>query len=281
MAFVISGVARSEGTPLNGLQCVAYNETRFSSVPVYGSPFPDASAADAGPVISGETYGGFAAYQLAVPTSGTYYVGCYATGDPNQIITWQKKMPTPHTSLQGWTAISATQGVKTTTTTIAAGSNGVNLPTGTINVVSNSGFDSTGQLLINVGPSPIWTLVAYTGLGTNTFTGCTGGAGQLATGQIACIGYRNGSNRRLVMASQPFKAQATGDEALLDIISTVAGQAPQLVAQMGIVFAQNNYEGVFSASFPVDPLGIYGMYQVIGATGLVGPTGALVTTVDS
>jgi hypothetical protein len=63
-------------------------------------------------------------------------------------------------------------------TTITASSNGIVLPTGTINVVSTAGFNSSGTFII-IGGSTI----TYTGKTSTSFTGCTGGSGTLSTGQ--------------------------------------------------------------------------------------------------
>lgn len=61
-------------------------------------------------------------------------------------------------------------------TTIAAGSNGATLPQATINVVSTTGFPTSGQILIQN------QVISYTGLTATTFTGCSGGNVVLATG---------------------------------------------------------------------------------------------------
>lgn len=64
----------------------------------------------------------------------------------------------------------------TPTTTVSSGSNGQTMPQGTINVVSTSGFPSSGQLLVQN------QLVSYTGVTATSFTGCTGGNATLTTG---------------------------------------------------------------------------------------------------
>jgi hypothetical protein len=66
-------------------------------------------------------------------------------------------------------------------TTVAAGSNGVALPTGTINVASTAGFTRSGQILVTISGAQV--LVSYTGITATSFTGCTGGTGTLATSQ--------------------------------------------------------------------------------------------------
>jgi len=74
-------------------------------------------------------------------------------------------------------------------TTIASGSNGVTLPRGTLNVVSTSGFPSSGTLSVQVilnGSYALQTL-EYTGLNSTQFTGVTGGSGLLQTGQYVVL----------------------------------------------------------------------------------------------
>lgn len=67
------------------------------------------------------------------------------------------------------------------TTTIAAGSNGAVLPVATLSVASTTGFPTSGTVeVVTSDGRP--TRVTYTGLGTGTLTGCSGGQGTLATG---------------------------------------------------------------------------------------------------
>jgi hypothetical protein len=65
-------------------------------------------------------------------------------------------------------------------TTIASQSNGVNLPTGTIHVVSTTGFPSSGsvQVVTSAGPQT----VNYSGLTSTSFTGASSGSGTMSTG---------------------------------------------------------------------------------------------------
>lgn len=65
-------------------------------------------------------------------------------------------------------------------TTIASGSNGVSLPTGTINVASTTGFATAGT--ISVITTNGAQTVTYTNTTGTTFTGCSGGTGVMATG---------------------------------------------------------------------------------------------------
>lgn len=64
-------------------------------------------------------------------------------------------------------------------TSISVTSNGVSLPTGTINVGTTSGFNNTGTFLIK----ELGAVITYTGKTSTSFTGCTGGTGILSTGQ--------------------------------------------------------------------------------------------------
>jgi hypothetical protein len=79
-------------------------------------------------------------------------------------------------------------------TLITAGSNNAVLPQATINVLSTSGFDSSGSLVIMTGTAPGSTpnLVHYTGTsGGNSFTGGTDGTGTMLTGQMVLSEYYN------------------------------------------------------------------------------------------
>lgn len=73
------------------------------------------------------------------------------------------------------------------TTNIAAASNGVALPASTINVLSTSGFPTSGSILISTSAGV--QTVTYTGLTSTGFTGCSGGTGNLATGQNVSLSY--------------------------------------------------------------------------------------------
>lgn len=76
-------------------------------------------------------------------------------------------------------------------TTVAAGSNNITLPVGTINVGSTSGFPTSGSLGVEavVNSSIIYSTVNYTNTTGTSFTGCTGGTGTIFTGyQIGAIG---------------------------------------------------------------------------------------------
>lgn len=67
-----------------------------------------------------------------------------------------------------------------TGTTIAVASNGAILPQATINVASTSGFPTSGTIFVVTSTGS--QTVNYTGTTATTFTGCTGGTGTMSTG---------------------------------------------------------------------------------------------------
>lgn len=78
-------------------------------------------------------------------------------------------------------------GFKGVQTTVAAGSNGASFPQGTVNVVDTTGFPAAGLIMIYTGgggATGVPQQVFYTGKTGNTFTGCTGGSGQMSTGAL-------------------------------------------------------------------------------------------------
>jgi hypothetical protein len=98
-------------------------------------------------------------------------------------------------------------------TTIAAASNGVSLPTSTISVASTLGFPPSGTLRIVTGTPGVaggtTNVVAYTGItpagggALGTFTGCSGGTGTMSTGNTVTLAPIVGS-ADLVLAGTDF-----------------------------------------------------------------------------
>lgn len=271
--FTIEGVARVQGVPTNGQQVVAYDEARFGSVPLLGSPFPDASPADAGPVISSEAFGGVGHWKLTVPTADDYYVGNYAIGDPNQVITWiGPRSPTPHTSLQGWTSANAnlTAFRPTTSTLITAGSNGAVLPQTSISVANSAPWTIATHALIAL---PNYVLISVGGTsGGNTLTACSGGTGTLGTNDGVFPAFVNGANRRLVMVTFDATTTGTTDTAWVYALSAVGGAAATVVAEAGVTAPTGGVHTVrFQVSFPIDPFGGYALaQQLVGGGGGTG-----------
>ena len=86
----------------------------------------------------------------------------------------------------------AVAGHAPTSTTVAAGSTGVNVNTftgsGTLHVASSASFPTTGDVTVTISGSK--KKISYTGKGSGTFTGCsvlTGGAGVMATGDVVAL----------------------------------------------------------------------------------------------
>jgi len=277
VAFTIAGPAIDPHNGLNtdGLTCDAFNEETWfpSSSPVANTAepgTPDATDTSGPAGNSGQT----GHYLITVPTSGSYWVATYNSWDPT-VIAWVKVLSHPHTNLQGWTAAviqSANRNV--TETTIAAGSNGVALPTGTINVAATApadplSFASSGYLLIQIGSA--WTVVKYTSKTGTTFTGCTGGSGTLLTAQIVIQGYLSSSYRRQCYVQMSMTTSSAGDDALLSAISTIGGTILNM-GTVGIPFTNitvNNQLAV-QLTFPVDPGGYYGVLPRKAGTAVIG-----------
>lgn len=128
------------------------------------------------------------------PTAGSLYV---TTTNGSQLITYTGVTATSLTGCSGGVGnTSAGGGVFTAFspasnyTTIAAGSSGQVLPQGTINVASTTGFPTSGfiYVLTTLGFQP----VVYTGVTATSFTGCSGGAGTMTTGNPVFISYAQG-----------------------------------------------------------------------------------------
>lgn len=103
-----------------------------------------------------------------------------------QTVTYTGTTGTTFTGAAGGTGIIRTGSYVAQTnraTTIAVGSNGLNLPQATINVASTTGFPASGTIrVITNGNSGGTQTVTYTGVTATTFTGCAGGTGTMATG---------------------------------------------------------------------------------------------------
>jgi len=138
-----------------------------------------------------------------------------------------------------WTEVTSNQTTTATTwpaanTTIAAASNGVSLPTGTINVASTTGFAAAGQIVVLTSAGP--QIVTYTGTGATTFTGCTGGTGTMSTGGLVFFRLRTtiaaGSNGVSLPTGTINVASTTGFAAAGTLLITTSN-GPQLVSYTG------------------------------------------------
>lgn len=108
------------------------------------------------------------------------YIAANKTSTIAGFVAHEPAMQVSQTNLTYTTPVDFCQ--SPTTTTIAAGSNGAVLPQTSISVASTTGFAASGEIRVtnNAGG---YSVIYYTGTsGGNTFTGCLGGAGTLATG---------------------------------------------------------------------------------------------------
>jgi hypothetical protein len=167
-------------------------------------------------------------YSITAPVANV--VGVSATwqadnGLKTGVILWDS---TPAYTTAGTTIINST--------TVAAGSNGVNTNTflgaGVLNVVNTAGFPTSGTIVVPTGTS-VATL-SYTGTTGTTFTGVTTlfGGGALATGGLVSLG----TNDRSVVAG------TTTNQGLIAIahILTLTGTVSPTVA----VKLQHSDDGV-------------------------------------
>ena len=112
--------------------------------------------------------------------AGSYPSTCSGAADANYSFTYVDGTVTVTPSPVGFGAYAT--GVATTT--IAAGSNGVSLPTGTINVASATGAGFTGWVNLTVVTSNGPQSVFCNGAGSTSFSTCTGGSGTMSTGDF-------------------------------------------------------------------------------------------------
>lgn len=126
-------------------------------------------------------------YTITAPVSGVVAVSFSAQSDSGQ----STGVLLNSSDLSVTTVGAVNQG----STTVAAGSNGVNTSTftgsGTLNVASTSGFQTAGGLIVATGGTPAF--ITYTGTTGTTFTGCTTvtGGGAMSTGGAVATGVQD------------------------------------------------------------------------------------------
>jgi hypothetical protein len=125
-------------------------------------------------------------------------------------------------------------------TTITSGSNGQSLPQATINVVSTAGFAASGTILVITSGGQ--QTVTYTGTTATTFTGCSGGAGSMSTGNTVVGGVANtlasGSNGQ------------TLPQSVINVVSTAGFPTTgSFYVTTSDVPQKVNYTGLTSTSF--------------------------------
>jgi hypothetical protein len=114
-----------------------------------------------------------------------------ATSAGSQTVTYTGTTATTFTGCAGGTGNMTTGGAVSQntlsfySTSIAAASNSAILPQSTIFVATTTGFAASGSVEIMTASGT--QTVAYTGIAGNSFTGCTGGTGALATGNAVYV----------------------------------------------------------------------------------------------
>ncbi|MCZ7630874.1 MAG: hypothetical protein M5U19_18335 [Microthrixaceae bacterium] len=114
---------------------------------------------------------------------GTYPSTCSGAADPNHTFSYVDGTVTVTAATPPPITATGHAGYSTLTkaTSITAGSNGVNLPTGTINVTSTTGFKTYVNLTIPTTNGA--QSVFCKGMNATQFTGCSGGPGRCPPGR--------------------------------------------------------------------------------------------------
>jgi hypothetical protein len=272
MAFTVAGAALDphNGLATDGLICDAFNEETWfpSSSPVANTPEPGTpDATDTSGLLGASGVAG--QFLITTPKSGSYWIATYNSWDPT-VIAWVKAITHPHTNLAGWTNVSSI--LSSGQTTIAVGSNGVALPTGTINVANSGAFNSAtwpryALILVSAGN---YQPITYTGVGTGTLTGCSGGTGTLATGQGVYVATVAALYRRFVSITAFCAGGPTlASRATVTPISTINGNTFALAAVGILQSAGLSEKGNFGAAFPCDPSGYYAFQTILSGSGSV------------
>lgn len=138
-------------------------------------------------------------------------------------------------------------------TTVAAGSDGDELPQSAINVASTTGFPSAGTLTICLGnsSSPNAAAVTYTGKTLTTFTGCsvatTGSTGTLATDQqvwgIAVWFNQTGYGGQSPTAFTNQTLLTIGQAYMVPTKRIVGGQAADMAGLLTLIGGQGLWGG--------------------------------------
>jgi hypothetical protein len=191
-------------------------------------------------------------------------------------------LPVPPTNTQGWTlAVDQTANRQLLLATVAAGSNSTLTSSATINVNSTTHWPASGLLLIQCTGEP-WVAIAYTGLTSTSFTGCTQVAGAtytMFTANQLIVAYRSSVNRRQVYINlEVFGSLAgTADIAQIAAVSTVSGACIS-AGSTGLLFWQAAVQVILQSTitFPVDPSGYYGVTPITSNGGSLGLTAGII-----
>ena len=175
-----------------------------------------------------------------IPESISFYSGAIGETDAGLIYT------------------TAETAIGSVSTSISSSSNGQTLPQSTINVLSTTGFASSGTFYV-LGNSWTWIPISYTGTTATTFTGCSGGSGQLFTGQPVAQGSTTG-----IMSIRPPAYGGTANQPSINLYSYdgldasspgVVSISPQLTVDTSITSTTMRAKKYFNAALVTIPTG--------------------------
>lgn len=265
MAIILDGVVSGPTGYLNGAQVDAWAASRFTSIPAAGDP-PPAGQPDAGPVLSGTTYGGPGQWRMEVPAIAAYYVRVtYPVGATNAKSYWAYDDSLVLTTgaqgaqgVQGYQGTQGTQGYQ--------GSQGVQGAQGNVGFTGPQGFQGAQGYQGNMGSQGVQGTQGTQGTqGFQGYQGLTGPQGAPSTVQ-GPQGY------------QGFQG-LTGPQGNQGTIGNTGAQGPQ--GYQGLTGPQGTqgYQGVMgnqgSQGYQGDtgPQGAQGNQGTQGATGAQGTQG--------
>lgn len=146
MAATIADVVILGGVPINGATINAYKATRFGASPPALNGLPPGGGADAGPVISGTSFGGTGEFRIVVPTDEDYYVSAaYGT-----TTAWQFYPAVENADLVHLAGVETVTGAKTFSGGISLGSQKI---TSLANGTAASDAAAFGQIPTTLPPN--------------------------------------------------------------------------------------------------------------------------------
>lgn len=138
--------------------------------------------------------------------AGTYSSSCAGAADPNYTFSYVDGVVTVNEIAVVWepeTTGYAGYSTETVATSVAAGSDGVNLPSGNISVASVNEFDTYVNLTVvsSAGAQAIFCKGKSTSSNNPRFTGCEGGSGTISEGDMVTTGAQHNFNVATLFSS--------------------------------------------------------------------------------
>lgn len=278
-----------------GQPCSAYFANRFAVPPTTNTAPPgaaDYSSSSYG-VTSGVMNYQFGGAEFTVTQFQQFYVEFHDPADTSNGGTFNRYWtpavvpirPTPKIPTWFGSAVDRPQVTSLIAPSIAAGSNGVTLPNGTIYLSDTSAFNSPGSIMMVCNNH--YAVVSYTGKVVGALTGCTlmmttdlsgraysGGPVTMTTGDRVMGANQATASRRIVIQNMVFHQLSLSGYPSGQICYAVTFATYQDYISMG-----QQYAGVANYSaptgqrqtlygqliFPVDPYGWYGVWGICDA----------------